>query len=137
MLEHVSTLEECIRLVEHNKEKLSLIHIIKERQIVEKKYKDIVDDLDLKIITIFDDEYTENREIKNKKPVIFLFERDIIALPQPNIVILGTRELSEWSMKVEKRLIQKLMELADRIILKGFALRREKIAHEITVSAGR
>ena len=59
LLEPVSTLDECVRLVEDNEEKVSSIEISKAKEIAEKKYKEIIDDLALSVITVFDDEYPE------------------------------------------------------------------------------
>lgn len=138
LLEPVSTLEECIRLVEDNEEKVSAIYISKAKEIAEKKYKDIIDDLNLSVITVFDDEYPEKlKDLQDKKPIILYAKGDITTLSQPNIAIVGTREPSEWSMKVEGRLVQKILDLSGRVIVSGLALGCDKIAHETTVLAGK
>lgn len=138
LLEPVSTLDECIRLVEDNEEKVSSIEISKARGIAEKKYKEIIDDLALSVITVFDDEYPEKlKDLKDKKPVILYAKGDIAVLSQPNIAIVGTRKPSEWSMKVEGRLVQKILDLSGRVIISGLALGCDKIAHETTVLAGK
>lgn len=138
LLESVSTLEECVRLVEDNEEKVSSVDISKAREIAEKKHKDAIDDLNLDVITIFDDEYPEKlRDLQDKKPVILYAKGDITALLQPNIAIVGTRKPSEWSVKVEGRLVKKILNLSERIIVSGLALGCDKIAHETTVLAGK
>lgn len=138
LLEPVSTLEECIRLVEDNEEKVSSVDISKAREIAEKKYQEIIDDLTLSVITIFDDEYPEKlKNLQDKKPVILYAKGNIAILSQPNIAIVGTRKPSEWSMKVEGRLVQKILELSGRTIISGLALGCDKIAHETTVLAGK
>lgn len=138
LLEPVSTLEECIRLIEDNEKKVSSVDISKAREIAKKKYKEIINDLTLNVITIFDDEYPEKlRDLQDKKPVILYAKGDITALSQPNIAIVGTRKPSEWSMKVEGRLVQKILDLSERIIVSGLALGCDRIAHETTVLAGK
>lgn len=138
LLESISTLEECIRLVEDNEEKVSSVDINKTREIAEKKYQEIIDDLTLSVITIFDDEYPEKlKNLQDKKPVILYAKGDIAILSQPNIAIVGTRKPSEWSMKVEGRLVQKILDLSGRTIISGLALGCDKIAHETTVLAGK
>lgn len=138
LLEPISTLDECIRLVEDSEEKVSSVDISKAREIAEKKYKGILDDLDLKVITIFDDEYPEKlKDLQDKKPIILYAKGDITVLSQPNIAIVGTRKPSEWSMKVEGRLVQKILDLSERVIISGLALGCDKIAHETTVLAGK
>lgn len=137
LLEPVSTLEECIRLVEDNEENVSSVDISKAREIAEKKYKEIIDDLTLSVITIFDGEYPEKlKNLQDKKPVILYAKGDIAALSRPNIAIVGTRKPSEWSVKVESRLVQKILDLSGRVIVSGLALGCDKIAHETTILAG-
>lgn len=56
----------------------------------------------MSVITIFDDEYPRKlRNLQDKKPIILYAKGDITNLSQPNIAIVGTRKLSEWSMKIE------------------------------------
>lgn len=137
LLEPVSTLEECIRLVEDNEENVSSVDISKAREIAEKKYKEMIDDLTLSVITIFDGEYPEKlKNLQDKKPVILYAKGDIAALSRPNIAIVGTRKPSEWSVKVESRLVQKILDLSGRVIVSGLALGCDKIAHETTILAG-
>lgn len=138
LLESISTLDECIRLVEDNEEKVSAVDISIAREIAEKKYKDIIDDLNLNVITIFDVEYPGKlRDLQDKKPIILYAKGDITTLSQPNIAIVGTRKPSEWSMKVEGRLVRKILDLSGRVIVSGLALGCDKIAHETTVLAGK
>lgn len=138
LLGSISTLDECMRLVEDNEEQVSSFDIYKAREIVKKKYKEIIDDSTLNVITIFDDEYPEKlKDLQDKKPVILYAKGDITTLLQPNIAIVGTRNPSEWSMKVEERLVQKILDLSERVIISGLALGCDKIAHETTVLAGK
>lgn len=136
VLETVSTLEECISLVEDNEAKITANDIKKARELAEKKYSEIIDDLNVDVITVFDDEYPEKlNDLKDKKPVILYVKGDKKALTDPNIAIVGTREPSQWSMKVEARLVQKIIDLSERTIVSGLALGCDKIAHEVTVEA--
>lgn len=138
LLGRASTFEECIRLVEDSEGEISLDDIRKAKESAEEKYKGIIADPDLNVITVFDDEYPERLKVlQDKKPVILYAKGDITVLSLPNIAIVGTRKPSEWSMKVGKRLVQKVLDLSERVIVSGLALGCDKIAHETAVLAGK
>lgn len=138
LLEKINTFEECVELVYDNEPNLTSIDIDKAVSVAKKKHDDIFNDLEISVITIFDDEYPKKlMDLKDKKPVILYVKGDVGALSQPNIAIVGTRKPSEWSMKVESRLVQKIIELSERTIVSGLALGCDKIAHETTVNLGK
>ncbi len=92
--------------------------------VAKKKYDNIVNDYEINVITIFDDGYPKKfMDLKDKKPLVLYAKGDVTALTQPNIAIVGTRKPLEWSMKVESRLVQKIIELSGRIIVSGFGSR--------------
>lgn len=137
LLENIDGIEECIKLVEKKEQKYSHIDIEKARQIAEGKYKKNIDDLDINIITIFDEEYPEHfHDLKDKKPIILYIKGDVGVLKEKSIAIVGTRKPSKWSEKVESKLVQKIIELTNRVIISGLALGCDRIAHESTVSIG-
>ena len=138
LLENINTFKECVELVYGNEPNLASVDIDKAMSVAEKKYNDIFNDLEITVITIFDDEYPKKLfDLKDKKPIILYVKGDVRALTQSNIAIVGTRKPSEWSMKVESRLVQKIIELSERTIVSGLALGCDKIAHETTVNLGK
>ena len=74
--------------------------------------------------------------MKNKRPLILYAKGNTDILNQPNIAIIGTRKPSQWSQAVEKRLVGKILELSNRVIVSGLALGCDKIGHEVTVENG-
>ena len=75
----------------------------------------------------------EDYVMGDKRPLILYVKGDAKALSAPNIAVVGTRHPSEWSQKVEMRLVKKILELSDRVVVSGLALGCDKIAHETTV----
>lgn len=138
LLENTKSFEECVELVYNNEPNLTSIDIDKAVSIAKKKYNDIFNDLEINVITIFDEEYPEKLvDLKDKKPLILYAKGDVNALMQPNIAIVGTRHPSEWSMKVESKLVKKIIELSERTIVSGLALGCDTIAHDTTVKLGK
>lgn len=138
LLEKINSLEECVELVYDNEPNLTSIDIDKAVNVAKKKYDDIFNDLEISVITIFDEEYPKKLlDLKDKKPLILYVKGDVSVLSQPNIAIVGTRKPSEWSMKVESRLVHKIIDLSERTIVSGLALGCDKIAHETTVNLGK
>lgn len=108
------------------------------RSKAEKIYAEISDDLDIHIVTIFDEEYPDKLHIMgNKKPLILYIKGNMDVLKMENISVIGTRKPSEWSVVVEKRLVKKILALSNRVIVSGLALGCDKIAHETTVNEKR
>ena len=125
-------------MVYDNEPNLTSIDIDNAVSVAKNKYEDVFNDSEISVITIFDEEYPKKlMDLKDKKPLILYVKGDVIALAQPNIAIVGTRKPSEWSMKVETRLVQKIIELSERTIVSGLALGCDKIAHEATVNLGK
>ena len=138
LLEKTNSFEECVELVYENEQNLTSIDIEKAVNVAKKKYDDIFNDLEISVITVFDEEYPKKLlDLKDKKPLILYIKGDVSALSEPNIAIVGTRKPSEWSMKVESRLVHKIIDLSERTIVSGLALGCDKIAHETTVNLGK
>ena len=72
-----------------------------------------------------------------KSRIVLYIKGNAKALTNPNIAVVGTRHPSEWSQKVEERLVKKILELSDRVVVSGLALGCDKIAHEATVDEGK
>ncbi len=98
----------------------------------------LIDASDLYVITALDDDYPDRLKVMgNKRPLILYVRGNREALYKPNIAIVGTRHPSEWSQKVEERLVKKTLEMSDRVVVSGLALGCDKIAHKTTVDMGK
>lgn len=136
LIEKTKTLEECIKLVEENETKISLSDIEAAKKIAEQKYKNLIDTLDLNIITIFDDDYPLGlNDLKDKRPVVLYIKGDKEVLRKKSIAVVGTRQPSKWSEKVEKQLVKKITQLSDVAIVSGLALGCDRIAHQATIDS--
>lgn len=108
------------------------------REKAEKLYKSITHDLDINVITVFDEDYPEKLKVMgDKRPLILYVKGNTKALNNSNIAVVGTRHPSEWSRKVEEQLVKKILELSDRVVVSGLALGCDKIAHETTIIEGK
>lgn len=91
----------------------------------------------INIVTIMDKNYPSKlKSLGNKCPVILFYRGDLSIIEEKSIAIVGTREPSEWSSKVEKQLTDKIIELSDRIIVSGLALGCDTIAHKTCIESG-
>lgn len=91
----------------------------------------------INIITILDKDYpTKLKSLGNKCPVLLFYRGDLSILEDKSIAIVGTREPSEWSNKVERQLTNKIIELSDRVIVSGLALGCDTIAHKSCIESG-
>lgn len=99
-------------------------------------YEKLIKDKDIKIITMFDEEYPNKlNDLGNKAPIILYIKGNYNCINQDNIAIVGTREPSIWSQMTEERLIKKIFEVKDYIITSGLALGCDGIAHKITIES--
>lgn len=138
LLDTVDGIDECIKLVEKIEQKYSNHEIENAKNIAEEKYKKNDDDLTVSIITIFDEEYPEHfHDMKDKRPVILYVKGNMGILNEKSIAIVGTRKPSIWSEKVEYRLVQRIIELSNRVVISGLALGCDQIAHEATLAKGK
>lgn len=85
----------------------------------------------IEALTILDEKYPDQlRALKDSAPPVLYIKGDATALTRQNIAIVGTRNPSEHSIKVEKNLVSKIIELSDRTIVSGLAMGCDAVAHE-------
>lgn len=97
-------------------------------------YDEVMDDSEIKVITVFDEEYPEKlNDMGNKRPVFLYVKGNVEALSKPNMAVIGTRKPSENSQIFEKEMVKAVLDNSDRAIVSGLALGCDKIAHETTV----
>lgn len=106
-----------------------------------KKAKNISEKLrelkDISIVTIMDKNYPSKlKTLGNKCPVILFYKGNLSVLEEKSIAMVGTREPSEWSSRVEKQLTDKIIELSDRVIVSGLAVGCDTIAHRTCIESG-
>lgn len=112
--------------------------LLRAEQKAEELVEQINENKELEAITVYDELYPKQLEaMKMDRPLVLYVRGNVDALKGNNIAIVGTRKPSEWSIKVEDRLVKKIMELSDRVIISGLALGCDKIAHETTVKEKR
>lgn len=88
----------------------------------------------VKIITLFDDEYPQQlKDLSSKTPSLLYAKGNIDLLKKNGVAIVGTRNPCEQAMKFEKALLEKSPELMENVIVSGLAFGCDKIAHETTV----
>jgi len=91
---------------------------------------------DIYVITVLDDDYPERfNELGTSKPPVLYVKGNKEVLNMRSIGIVGTREPSEWSKKVEKQFIEK-MPAENEVIVSGLALGCDAIAHKEALSRG-
>lgn len=136
LLKDKDGIDECVKLVEDTETKLSSLDIQMARETAEKKYREIFDTFEIEVITIFDDKYPNRlNDMGDKKPVILYAKGDADILNNKSIAVVGTRKPSSWSEKVEERLVQKILDISDFVIVSGLALGCDKIAHQTTLDS--
>ena len=92
---------------------------------------------DIQIITIMDSNYPSKiRSMGNNAPVILYVKGDLSVVEKDSISVVGTREPSEWSQRVEQKLIGKILELSDRTIVSGLAIGCDAIGHKACIDNG-
>lgn len=83
------------------------------------------------VLTILDEKYPNQlRALKDSAPPLLYIKGDFTALSGQNIAIVGTRKPSEHSVRVEKNLVSKIIELSQRTIISGLAIGCDTVAHE-------
>ncbi len=126
---------DLIKKIEEKETKLSESDIREAAWKAEKLSSEIENDSNITVITVMDDEYpTKLNVMGNKRPLVLYIKGNAEALNMDNIAVVGTREPSEWSMKVEANLVRKILDLSDRAIVSGLALGCDRIAHETAVN---
>ena len=105
----------------------------------EKTFEEMAGDKSVTIITIYDENYPVRLSVmRNKRPVLLYAKGNTSCLEKTGIAVIGTRNPSEWSKKVEENLVKRLLAFSESAtIISGLALGCDKIAHETTLDAGR
>lgn len=124
-------------IARENEKKVDEQNIAAATAYAESTYLMMVGRKDITILTVLDEEYPAKlRDLENKTPVILYVKGDISILNNKSIAIIGTREPSEWSVKVEPRLVAKILESSDYVITSGLALGCDTIGHSACVEKG-
>ena len=132
MLEDCDALYDLADVVEKNFD-FSSNEIKKAMDNSEKMYDDIVN-LEMEIITVFDENYPEKLNVMgNKRPLILYARGNLDALTKSNIGIIGTRKPSLLSQEFEQNMVRNIVNSTDRVVVSGLALGCDKIAHQATV----
>lgn len=129
--------DELVKYANENEKKVSYDDI--ENAVIKAKstYEKLLDRDDICILTIMDKNYPSKlKSLGNKCPVILFYKGDLSIIEEKSIAMVGTREPSEWSSKVEKQLTGRIIELSDRVIVSGLALGCDTIAHKACIEFG-
>ncbi len=130
-------LTELTEFVQENEQKLSSDDISTAYDKAQRITEQLVDKNDIGIVTVADSNYpTKLRALGNRCPVFLFYRGDLSIIEEDSIAIIGTREPSEWSQKVEAQLTNKIIELSDRIIISGLALGCDTVAHKACIESG-
>lgn len=98
----------------------------------------IVNQRDITTLTAFDTAYPKKLSVMGvRKPLVLYVKGNAEAIGRPSIAVIGTRHPSEYSIKVERNLIRKILEISERVVISGLAMGCDKIAHETTVECGK
>jgi Predicted Rossmann fold nucleotide-binding protein involved in DNA uptake len=99
-----------------------------------KEYETVKQMNNISVITVFDKEYPEKLSVmENKRPLYFYVKGNKNIISNPNIAVIGTRKPSLMSQEEENKLVRRLHEISNRIVVSGLALGCDQIAHKVTV----
>ena len=133
LLDEYSDLDDLISEIEY-KFNIPLDNLENAKVKAEKLFEEIINDIQINVITIFDENYPKKlHDMGNKKPLILYVKGNMDVLSNPNISVIGTRKPSKLSEIFEKDLIKNVVNTTDRVIVSGLALGCDKIAHQTTV----
>lgn len=111
--------------------------IDKALNLTEKIYEKVEDNQNLNAVTIFDKDYPDNlKELGAKAPPFLYVIGNHKILPKPNIGVIGTRKPSLDTQNFEYKFVHDLIMEFERVIVSGFALGCDKIAHTAAVDIG-
>ena len=92
--------------------------------------EEIFADESIKIITIFDMDYPLQLKILgNKAPVVLYTKGNTELLHGKSISIIGTRNPSAWTEKVETKIVENIINDTKATIVSGLALGCDRIGH--------
>ncbi len=107
------------------------------RNAAETIYNELMQQKDLKIITVFDPEYPQGfLSLDAKKPVVIYAKGNISILNRPGISVVGTRKPSLWTRKFGKNISKNMAIISGRVIVSGLAIGCDRYAHEGALAAG-
>lgn len=134
-LKKINDLESLKELVRCKDKRISDEELQKAEQKAEELYAQISNSKEIVAITVYDELYPKQLNVmKMDRPLVLYAKGNVDALKGDNIAVIGTRKPCEWSIKVEQRLVKKIIELSDRVVVSGLALGCDKIAHETIVN---
>lgn len=120
------------------KDKFSQDTILSAEQKAEKIINTIRLSESTTVLTSFDPEYPKKLLIMEEKRPLALYIKGATApLYNSSMAIVGTRHPSEYSIKVEKNLVRKILQLSNFVIISGLAIGCDYIAHETTAEQNR
>ncbi len=91
----------------------------------------------IRYLTVLDKEYPDNLKLLgNRKPVLLYYKGSIELFKCPSVAVVGTRIPSAWTSKVEVQLVNKTIEISERVIVSGLALGCDTIAHKTCLDSG-
>ena len=138
ILECINSIDDFLPLVERREKRFSISDLKLALEVAERKYAEIVNTRGIEVITVFDDKYPARlHDLGDKKPVILYARGNTNILSNQSIAVVGTRKPSAWSEMVEQRLVQKILDLSDYVIISGLALGCDGIAHQTTLEANK
>lgn len=129
--------DELCKIVLENEKKVDSSNVLTAIEYSNSTYKMIENRKDVIVLTVLDDEYPKKlKDLENNAPVIVYVKGDTAVLNCKSIAVIGTREPSEWSIKVESRLVKKILDESDYVITSGLALGCDAIGHRECLKNG-
>lgn len=103
-----------------------------------KEYEIVNQMKDVSVITVFDKEYPKKLNVmNNKRPLYFYIMGNKEIINDHSIAVVGTRNPSQLSQKEENNIVNRLLEISNRIVVSGLANGCDHIAHKATVDKKR
>ena len=108
-----------------------------DREPVDDKYIEMVENLKCKTVTLMDPEYPQYLKSVNKPPIVLFYygDIDIISNYRKNISVVGSRDCSEYGAKMTRKIVSGLSERG-YVIISGLALGVDTVAHETAIYSG-
>lgn len=90
---------------------------------------------DISAITVFDENYPEALNVmKNKQPLVLYVKGNAKALHLAGIAVIGTREPSDWTLKVGSNLVNRIIQDSNLSIISGLAIGCDTVAHSTAIN---
>lgn len=136
-IKYMNSLKEVRDLVIEKKHKKDDIDLSELADIARMKAQTYENMSDIKVITVFDDDYPKQLDVmRDKKPLVLFAKGNLELFNKPNISFIGTRKPSNYSEKIERKLVEIMIKKSQRVIVSGLALGCDKIAHETALNVG-